>query len=77
MKWFKKRLVFNADHSDTGGDIADGTSSAAIQMRGYRSLPSAEPQIVRAVFRTGPENDDYVEDGIDVRPVAPLPRKMQ
>lgn len=63
LKWFKHRLVFN--ESSGGGTAEDG--------RGYRSLASAEPQIVRAVFRTGLENDDYVERSTVA---VPLPREF-
>lgn len=74
LKWFKRRLVFNQpsaehEHDNDDNEFGLGASAAA----SYRELAAAEPQLLRAVFRTGRDCDDYV----DVPAVAPpLPREL-
>lgn len=66
FKWFRRRLVFNdPQHTNDSadGDADDSDYDGPKSRREYRSQASAEPQLVRAVFRTGRENDDWIDDG--------------
>lgn len=63
LKWFKHRLTFDGIPSP---EVA--TSSA--QRNSYLAS-SAEPQILRATFRTGDDFDRF----IDITPPTVLPRK--
>lgn len=56
LKWFKHRLTFD--------DIPSAESRNS-------HLTPAEPQIIRATFRTGDEFDNFIE----ITPTAVLPRK--
>lgn len=59
LRWFKHRMTF------------DGVPTEAPARRSRHEDLAAEPQIVRATFRTGNDFDSFV----DYTPPAVLPRK--